>query len=153
MQIADNCAVAINYTLKNDDGETIDQSPGGEPLVYIHGAAGIIPGLENELTGKAEGDTFEVTIKPEEAYGERRPELVGKIPRTQLPQDQEIQVGMQLHGQNNGAPVMVTVIEVEEETVTIDGNHPLAGMTLHFSGSIDGVREASEEELKQTQVQ
>ena len=147
MLIGPNCVVSLHYILKNDAGEIMDQSQEGQPLSYLHGAAGIIPGLEKELTGKVAGADFSVTITPEEAYGEHIPEMVQQVPRDAFPADVEIQPGMQFNAQSPNGPVSVIVTAVEETTVTVDGNHPLAGKTLHFEGKIEAVREATAEEL------
>lgn len=147
MLIGQNSVVSIQYTLTNDSGEVMDQSQEGEPLVYLHGAAGIIPGLENELHGKVAGDAFDVTIKPEEAYGEQVAELIQQIPRSSFPADIDIEVGMQFNAETPNGPTLVSVAEVADDTITVDGNHPLAGLTLHFEGTIENVREATAEEL------
>jgi FKBP-type peptidyl-prolyl cis-trans isomerase SlyD len=147
MLIGDNCVVSINYILKNDSGTVMDESPEGQPLVYLHGAAGIIPGLEAELTGKVAGAEFKVTIKPEDAYGEHQPHMVQQVPRSAFPADMEIAEDMQFQAQTEGGPMPVTVTGVSEDLITVDANHPLAGLTLHFEGSIADVREATEEEL------
>ena len=146
MLIGQNSVVSIQYTLTHDSGEIMDQSLEGQPLVYLHGAAGIIPGLENELTGKTAGADFKVTIKPEEAYGDHVPEMVQEVPRTSFPPDQDIQVGMQFHAESPNGPMTVAITAVADDTITVDGNHPLAGLTLHFEGKIEGVREATAEE-------
>jgi FKBP-type peptidyl-prolyl cis-trans isomerase SlyD len=152
MLIGENCVVSINYTLKNDSGAVMDESPEGEPLVYLHGAAGIIPGLENELTGKTAGAEFQVTIKPEEAYGEHQPHLIQQVPRSAFPEDMELAEGMQFQAQTEGGPMPVTITGVSDDLITVDGNHPLAGLTLHFTGSIADVRDATEEELQHGHV-
>ena len=147
MLIGKNSVVSIQYTLTNDKGEVMDQSQDGEPLVYLHGADGIIPGLENELTGKVAGSDFKVVIKPEEAYGEHIPEMVQEVPKESFPTDVEVQAGMQFNAESPNGPISVTVTAVTEDTVTVDGNHPLAGFTLHFEGKIEDVRDATQEEL------
>ncbi len=147
MLIGQNSVVSIQYTLKNDSGEVMDQSPEGEPLVYLHGASNIIPGLEKELTGKVAGAEFQASIEPEEAYGQHNPEMIQEVPRTAFPEDAEIAPGMRFNAQSPNGPVTVLVAAVAEETVTVDGNHPLAGQTLHFEGKIEAVREATTEEV------
>ncbi len=144
--IGNNTVVSIHYKLTDADGNLLDESTEG-PLSYLHGANGIIPGLEKELAGKTTGDKFQVTITPDEAYGERQPEMVQQAPRSAFPADMEIEVGMQFNAGTEGGERSVAVTEVGDDTVTIDGNHPLAGLTLHFEGNIDQVREATEEEL------
>lgn len=146
MLIGQNTVVSIHYKLTDDDGKTLDESTEG-PLTYLHGASGIIPGLEKELTGKVAGAEFKVTIPSEEGYGDHQPQLVQQSPRSAFPADMELQLGMQFTANTEGGEVMVVVTEVSDDTVTVDGNHPLAGMTLHFEGTVDQVRDASEEEL------
>jgi FKBP-type peptidyl-prolyl cis-trans isomerase SlyD len=146
MNIENERVVSINYILKNSDGSIIDQSPEGEPLTYLHGAQGIIPGLESELAGKTVGEDFDVTIPPIDAYGEHRAEAVQEVPRTQFPPDLDIQPGMQFTMNGADQPSVATVKAVSPESVTLDANHPLAGLTLHFTGSIVEVREATEDE-------
>lgn len=147
MLIGDNSVVSIHYTLTNDDGVIMDQSQEGQPLVYLHGAAGIIPGLEKELTGKVAGGNFKVTITPEEAYGPHVPEMVQQVPRNSFPADIDIEPGMQFNAESPNGPVTVSVTAVSDEAVTVDGNHPLAGLTLHFEGKVEDVREATAKEL------
>lgn len=147
MLVGPNCVVSIYYTLTNDNGEVMDQSPEGQPLSYLHGASGIIPGLEHELTGKVAGDEFKVTITPEDGYGPHREDMVQDVPRSSFPEDVDIEPGMQFNAQTPNGPVTVMVTAVAEEAVTVDGNHPLAGKTLHFEGKIDSVRDATQEEL------
>jgi FKBP-type peptidyl-prolyl cis-trans isomerase SlyD len=147
MQIANNTVVIIDYTLKDDDQSVLDTSQGQEPLSYIHGIGNLIPGLEKALAGKSEGDRVEVTIAPDEAYGERDDELLQAIPRERFERADEIQVGMQFHTQSDEGMQVVTVVDVDGDNITIDGNHSLAGKTLHFDVRIVGVREASAEEV------
>jgi len=148
MKIDNKCVVSLHYTLTNDRGEQLDSSAGSDPLEYLHGGEGIIPGLERELSGKEVGDKFVVTIQPEDAYGDSRPELISQVPRSQFPEGQEIQPGMQFNAQGpNGETQLITVKNVEDEHVTVDGNHPLAGEVLHFDVSVEKIRAATEEEI------
>jgi FKBP-type peptidyl-prolyl cis-trans isomerase SlyD len=153
MNIANNCVVAFHYTLTDDTGTEIDSSKGQEPLAYLHGQGGIIPGLERELTGKTIGDAMKVTVQPADGYGELNPELIQPVPREAFQGVDQIDVGMQFQAQGQGGQMqMVVVKEVTDETVTVDANHPLAGQVLHFDVSIAEVREASEEELEHGHV-
>ncbi len=152
MTVSDNKVVSIHYTLTNDSGEVMDQSQEGEPLVYLHGAAGIIPGLEKELSGKAVGENFKATITPDDAYGERNQGMVQQVPRSAFPADIDIEVGMQFNAESPDGPMSVSIAEVKDDTITVDGNHPLAGLTLHFEGSVEGVRDATAEELEHGHV-
>ena len=147
MQIAEQSVVSIHYTLTNDAGETLDTSDGREPLVYLHGAQNIIPGLENELTGKSVGDSFDVTIQPENAYGTVNPELVQTVPHSAFEGVEKVEPGMQFQARgDDGETQVITVTEVADSGVTVDGNHPLAGQVLNFSVRVEEVREATEDE-------
>lgn len=153
MQIAENSVVSIHYTLTNDAGETLDTSDGREPLVYLHGAQNIIPGLENELTGKTVGDAFDVTIQPEDAYGIVNPELIQTVPHSAFEGVEKVEPGMQFQARgDDGNTQLITVTEVAESGVTVDGNHPLAGQVLNFSVQVEEIREASQEELEHGHV-
>ena len=152
MQIAQNSVVAFHYTLKNDSGEVLDSSEGRDPLTYMHGSGNIIPGLEKELEGKATGDKLQVAVTPEEGYGEIQEGLVQEVPRDAFQGVEDVQPGMQFQAQTQGGPLMVTVTQVEGDTVTVDGNHPLAGQNLNFDVEIAEVREASEEEVEHGHV-
>ena len=147
MQIVKDKVVAIDYTLTGSDGEVIDSSQGQEPLVYLHGAGNIVPGLERALEGKAAGDAVNATVEPDQGYGQKNPALVQPVPRAQFPGVQDIAVGMQFQAQTNHGPRVVTVVGVDDETVTVDANHPLAGETLRFDVKVVEVRDATQHEL------
>lgn len=148
MQIADKAVVAIDYTLRNDEGEVLDSSEGAQPLAYLHGAANIIPVLEQALLGKKAGDELEVSVEPEDAYGEFSLELVATLERSMFEGVEELLPGMQFHASApDGGMQVVTVRDVDGDQVTVDGNHPLAGQRLHFKVKVVSVREATAEEL------
>lgn len=147
MQIAENTAVTFHYTLTSDAGEVIDSSAGREPLAYLHGAGTIVPGLENALEGRAAGDRFEVKVSPEEGYGLRHEGMVQTVPRSAFQGVEQIEVGMQFQARGPQGAMSVTVASVAEDEITVDGNHPLAGQTLHFAIEVVSVRAASEDEL------
>lgn len=148
MQIAANTAVSIDYTLTNESGEVIDSSAGGAPLVYLHGARNIIAGLEKALEGKQVGDELEVSVEPEDAYGEYSAELVAVLPRNMFEGVDQLEVGMQFHASApNGGMQIVTIRELEGDDVTVDGNHPLAGQRLNFKVKVVKVRAAEAEEI------
>jgi FKBP-type peptidyl-prolyl cis-trans isomerase SlyD len=148
MLIAANKAVSIDYTLTNDAGEVIDSSAGGAPLVYLHGAGNIIQGLEKALEGKTAGDELNVTVEPEEAYGEYSAELVSTLSRSMFEGVDELEVGMQFHASApDGQMQIVTIRDLDGDDVTVDGNHPLAGQRLSFKVKIVDIREASQEEI------
>lgn len=152
MQIAANAVVSIDYTLKNDAGDILDQSSPDSPLLYLHGHGNLIPGLEAAMVGKAAGDNLQASIPPAEAYGEYNEELIEAVPREMFQGVDEIEPGMQFRAQTPQGMQVVTVKEANDQEVMIDGNHPLAGETLHFDVTIKEVREASEEELSHGHV-
>jgi len=145
MQIARDAVVMIHYTLKNDAGEVLDSSSGHDPLAYLQGHGSIIPGLEAALEGKVAGDKVQATIAPENAYGMKEPGLVQQVPRRAF--QGEVRAGMQFTAQTEAGPRTVVVTRVQGDMVTVDGNHPLAGETLHFDVEVTEVRVATEEEL------
>jgi FKBP-type peptidyl-prolyl cis-trans isomerase SlyD len=145
MQIAEKKVVSIAYTLKGDDGEVIDSSVGRDPLVYIQGVGSLVPGLEKALEGKAAGDHVAVSISPDDGYGPRDESLLRKIPVRKLPA--KAKVGARVQVQTDVGPVMVLVKAVEGDYATVDPNHPLSGMTLHFEVDVVAVRDATAEEL------
>ena len=136
MSIANGSKVAIEYTLTLEDDQVVDTNVGGQPLQYTQGAGHIIPGLENALTGKKQGDSLTVTVGPEEGYGPVNAEAIIEVQKKQLP-EQAQQVGMQVQGQTpEGQTVQAQVIELREEVAVLDFNHPLAGKTLQFAVKI-----------------
>lgn len=147
MQVAKDAVVTIHYTLKNDAGDTIDSSAGGDPLAYLQGNGNLIPGLEKELEGKTTGDKVSVKVSPSEGYGEYDKSLVQQVPRRAFKGIANIQVGMQFQVDSNQGPRAVTVTNIIGDMVTVDGNHPLAGQNLNFDVEITEVRAATEEEL------
>ncbi len=147
MQVADNMAVSIHYTLTNDEGEVIDSSIGNEPLVYLHGNGNIISGLEQALLGKSVGEQFTVRIAAADAYGELMQDRVQVIPREMFEGVDVLEVGMQFHADVSEGPGVVTIVAINGDEVTIDGNHPLAGVPLTFDIEVLEIRPASAEEM------
>jgi FKBP-type peptidyl-prolyl cis-trans isomerase SlyD len=143
MQITKGKVAAIHYTLRDNEGTIIDSSEGRDPLQYLHGAKNLIAGMEEGLEGKVKGDKFDLKIAPEKGYGHINPEMVQKVPRSAFG-DQEVKKGMQFSTNQGG---VVTVTEVGLAEITVDANHPLAGVELNFAVEIIGVREATEEEI------
>ena len=153
MQIATDAVVVIQFVLSNDEGEVLDRSEAGEPLAYLHGHGQMIPGLETALEGKAAGESLNVTLPPEEAYGTFDESLVDTLPRSAFQGVDKLEVGMQFEAQDpEGADQVVTIAHIEGEEVTVDGNHPLAGETLTFAIEISEVRAATAEELEHGHV-
>ncbi len=152
MQISKDKVVTIDYTLKDDEGTVVDTSEGRDALVYLHGANNLIPGLEVALEGKAVGDDLAVRIAPEDAYGARDDEKLKAVPR-HLFGDDEIKAGAQYHATGpNGESMVVTVTEVGDDNVVVDGNHPLAGAHLNFDVKVVEVRDATAEEISHGHV-
>ena len=146
--IGDNSVVSMHYKLTNAGGELLDSSEGREPLTYLHGAGNIIPGLENALVGKVAGDSLQVEITPAEGYGEVRQELLQVVPREAFQGVEQIEPGMAFQAQGqDGTTRQIVVREINGNDITVDGNHPLAGVDLHFDVQIIEVREASAEEV------
>ena len=143
-----NKVVSFDYTLKDSDGNQLDSSEGAEPLTYLHGAGNIIPGLEDALNGKAAGDQVTAVIGPEDAYGQHDEGMLASVPRENLEGIENIEIGMQLQAETPEGPQVVVVVGVDDEAVTIDANHPLAGVTLHFDVTLTEVRNATDEEIE-----
>lgn len=146
--IAKDSAVFFNYTLKDSEGNILDQSPEGQPLAYLHGHGNIIPGLEKQLEGKSAGESLVAVVEPSEAYGEFQEEAVQEVPRENFQGVDNIEVGMQFQSQSSDGQVMlVTVKEVTDTVVKVDANHPLAGKQLTFDVEIAEVRAGTEDEI------
>lgn len=152
MQIEENKVVKIEYTVKTEEGVLVDTSEGNEPLAYLHGHKNIIPGLENALVGKVVDDELSVTVTPEEAYGERHEQLIKEVPMQAFQGVDKVEPGMQFNAESPQGPQLITVTKVDGDTVTVDGNHPLAGVTLNFDVKVVEVREPSDEELSHGHV-
>ena len=132
MTIAKGASVSLQYTLKLEDETVVDTNAGGSPLTYTQGSGEIIPGLEKELVGMKAGESKQVVIPPEAAYGVFNPEAIQEVPKDQLPRD-VVEVGAQVQVQITGGQTLeARISEVEDETVVLDFNHPLAGKTLYF---------------------
>lgn len=147
MKIAQNKVVTIAYTLTDNEGSIIDRATDQEPFGFIQGIGNIIPGLEKALEGKSAGDSLAVNIPPAEAYGEHNEALTQVVPKNMFQGVEDIQAGMQFQAQTGQGMSIVTVTNVEGDNVTIDGNHPLAGVALNFDVEVLEVRDATEEEL------
>lgn len=153
MQIEKNKVVSMHYTGKLSDGSVFDSSEGKEPLEFIYGNGTIIPGLEEELEGLKVGDKKSIEhIPSDKAYGQRQEEAMQEVPKDQLPQDVELQEGMQLAAQGPQGVIPVTLAQIKDESVIVDFNHPLAGKDLSFEVEIADVREPTETELEHGHV-
>jgi len=152
MLIADKKVASFHYTLSNEQGEQIESSRERQPMTYLHGARNIITGLEQALTGKAAGEQFQVTLAPAEAYGERRPDQVQRIPAKHFRDAKHLRAGQMVTIQTRRGPLQATVLKVGRFNVDVDTNHPLAGQTLTFDVEVTAVRDATKEEISHGHV-
>lgn len=148
MTIAKDSVVSIHYTLRDDNGKIIDSSSGKDPLLYLHGRGNLIIGMEEGLEGKSSGDQLDLKIAPEKGYGEKNEKLIQKVPLTAFG-DQKVDRGMQFNTQNGQ---VVTITDVGNDSVTVDGNHPLAGVGLNFEVEVINIRQATPEEIEHGHV-
>lgn len=151
-KISADHVVSIHYKLFDEDGNELDASFADTPLHYLHGHDQIVPGLERALDGKSEGDAASVTVPPEEGFGVRDDERLVEVPRSQF--DFEPEIGQAVEAQMpSGQAVHLVITGVTDDAVTLDGNHPLADRTLTFEVTVAGVRQATEEEINQGEVE
>lgn len=147
MKITKNVVPSIAYQVRTQDGVLVDEAPVEQPLEYLHGHNNLVIGLENALEGKAVGDTFEVRVKPEEAYGEYNENMVQRVPKDVFMGVDELEVGMRFIADTDLGPLPVVITEVDGDEVVVDGNHMLAGQELLFSVEVVATREATLEEI------
>ncbi len=147
MQIDNNAVVTLQFILTDTDGTVIHETTDDEPMVYLHGWSELIDGLERELTGKSAGDEIDITVTPDDGYGEIDPQLVQIYNRADFGDDKP-EIGMERSGKDpNGEFRLLRVIAIDGDDVTVDMNHPLAGKTITFCVRIDDVRAATETEI------
>lgn len=145
--VADDLVVSLDYTL-TVDGQTVDSSRETEPIEFLQGYGNIIPGLERELYGMAPGDTKEIIVPAKDAYGERDPEAIIDVPRSEFPLDVPLKPGIELQMQNMEGDILSAIIlETSDQNVKLDFNHPLAGRDLHFDVTVVALRYATAEEI------
>jgi FKBP-type peptidyl-prolyl cis-trans isomerase SlyD len=147
MTVEDRKVVSFHYSLSNDKGEPLESSREGDALVYLHGYRNIIPGLEKAMAGKDVGDSFQVTVEPAEAYGERNANSVQRVSAKHFPNPKALKPGQLVRLQTRNGPVQATIVKVGRFNVDVDTNHPLAGQTLTFDVEITDIRDASREEI------
>jgi FKBP-type peptidyl-prolyl cis-trans isomerase SlyD len=147
VKIENKRVVQIHYTLKDHQGEILDSSAGKSPLPYIHGIGALIPGLEKQLLGRQAGDKFIAIVAPADGYGEYDEEQVFEVPASEFEGDDELELGMQIQLDTESGPAIATIVNMEEDVITLDLNHPLAGTTLNFDVEVVEVREATKQEL------
>lgn len=157
MKIDKNTVASVTYALEVE-GELVEKTDKSNPLTFLVGVGMMIPGFEQQLVGKQPGDNYDITVQPEDAYGESDPQAIVDLPKDVFKVDGELQDDLLVEGNviplqdQNGSPLQAVVLEVGEDTVKMDFNHMLAGKTLHFKGEIVDVREATAEEINHGHV-
>ena len=153
LTIGDGMVVSTHYTLTDNDNTVLDSTDESGPMVYLHGAENLIPGLEDALAGKTVGDKFKVSIDAEDGYGEVLTELMQIVDISTFEGVDTVEPGMQFESESeDGEFELIVVKHVEGNEVTIDSNHPLAGLTLNFDVEVIDIREASSEEIEHEHV-
>lgn len=147
MSIGNNSVVQFHYTLSNSDGSEIESSRGGDPMAYLHGHSNIVPGLEDAMEGKGEGDVFTATVSPDKGYGERNDSLTQRVPLKHLQGAKKWKKGMVAHVQTDQGMRQVTILKAGRFMADVDANHPFAGKELVFDIEVISVREGTEEEI------
>jgi len=152
MEITTNCVARFHYTLKDENGVQMETSVGTDPMTYLHGHDSLLKGLETALVGKSVGDKFDITLPPDQAFGELHPDNEIRVPISQLQGAKKWQVGMQAVIASEQGHQQVTILKLGHTMATVDTNHPMAGKTLSFTVEVVEVREASEVELSHGHV-
>ena len=156
MSLTKNQVATVAYTLKNGDGDVLDQASKDDPMAFLHGVDGMIPGFEKALDGKDIGDSFSIVIEAADAYGERDDTLTQDVASSMFGDmsDENLVPGAQFQAQTDAGVEVVTIVSIdkENEIVKIDANHPLAGMALHFDVEMLDIRDATAEELEHGHV-
>jgi len=148
MNVEDKCIVSVHFTVTGDDGKVLDSTLEQDPLAYLHGSDSFLPGLEAVLAGKTVGDQIQVTLQPDEAFGEVNPDLIGTMPIESFEGIEGLEPGVTVAATTpDGQMIEVNVEEINDEGVVINANHPFAGKVLHFDVTVTDIREATEEEI------
>ncbi|EYU14739.1 peptidylprolyl isomerase [Photorhabdus luminescens] len=147
MKVAKDLVVSLAYQVRTEDGVLVDESPASAPLDYLHGRGSLISGLEKALEGREAGESFDVSVQADDAYGQYDDNLVQRVPKDVFVGVDELEVGMRFLADTDMGPVPVEITAVEDEHVVVDGNHMLAGQNLKFNVEVIAIREATEEEL------
>lgn len=152
MKVANGMVVSMYYLLTDENNDTLDTTEGGDAFAYLHGHGNIIPGLEQGLEGLEIGNKAHVVVLPAQGYGPRNPEAVIQVPLSEFPEDMELTPGGRVMMEGPEGDVVLTIAAIDDGMVTLDANHPLAGMILHFDIQIVGLRPATEEEIEHGHV-
>lgn len=154
MKISKDKVVTFHYALVNAEGEVLDGSRGAEPLPYLHGHNNIVPGLERAMDGHVVGDKFKVNVSPSEGYGLRDEDKVSLVERASFADFSALDVGMMYQMEDeNGDTQLVSITQIDDNDVTVDANHPFAGLELNFDVEIMDIREATEDELSAGRIE
>lgn len=152
MIVSKGKVVTFRYTLKSENGDLIETNENGDPMKYLHGTGAIVPGLESSMEGKEANQSYSVTITPEEGYGLFDDSLIFSVPKSSFNDTESLEVGMSVETESKEGYQIFYIKGIEEETVILDGNHPLAGQKLHFDIEINEVRDATSEEKEHGHV-
>jgi len=152
MNVAKDTVIRFHYSLRDASGAPIESSEGRDPLAALIGHGGIVPGLEEAMMGRAAGESFDVTLEPEQAYGPRQEGLVQRVPKKYFRNGARLQPGDTTSVQTKNGPRVVTVLKVGMSVVDVDLNHPMAGRTLQFHIDVVDVRAATPEEIAHRHV-
>jgi FKBP-type peptidyl-prolyl cis-trans isomerase SlyD len=149
MIIGPGCVATIHFFLYDDKGNLLDSSESFGPLTFVHGKSKILPALETIIQGKQKGDSFSATFSPKEAYGQKDETLIKEFSLDQLPKSEhKLEVGALFQTNRDNTTFTMRIIKIDENLAVLDGNHPFAGKTLNYKGTILEVREATYEEMK-----
>jgi FKBP-type peptidyl-prolyl cis-trans isomerase SlyD len=149
MQVSKDTVVTFDYTLKDHQGDLIETTESSGPLKYVHGQGRLLPALESALEGKGSGDSVEVDLRPEQAYGRRDEAMILTVASSKFDDAKAVKVGTRFLAKVGEDTHVFRIVAIEGDRITVDGNHPLAGVGLHFDIDVREVREATERELKQ----
>jgi len=156
LTIQPNTFVTIDYELRDEDGDLLDASEGadGEPIRYVHGYGMLVPGLEAALVGLRPGDERDILVPPDAGYGVYDEDLVLEIDRSEFPDPKAVAVGDEFVAESpDGEEIAMSVVEVKDDVVIVDANHPLAGISLRYSVRVRDVRQATDQEIEQAAAQ
>jgi FKBP-type peptidyl-prolyl cis-trans isomerase SlyD len=152
--IAPDTLVTLSYVLFDERGEAVDRVTADEPLTYVHGYAQLVPGLERQIEGLKPGDRGAFTVEADEAFGQREDDAVFEVERSDFPSTEEVAVGDEFMAEGaDGEPIAMRVVELREEGILVDTNHPLAGQRVRFEVEVAAVRPATEEEIAAAQAE
>jgi len=148
MKVAKNTVVSITYTLKDSEGNVLDSTDASDPLAYLHGVGNLIPGMEKALDNRDSGENFQVVIPPEDGYGTFDEDLIWELEKAQFAELEDVEEGTQFVLETDDEQVLVTVVDIKDDVVVVDGNHELADETLHFDITVVDIRDATAEEIE-----